>query len=434
MSDWKQHLKERTVTLEEAAKKIESGDVIWPGQTIAVPYGLMEAIADRADELHDVLFYTNMFLKPIRLLTDPALKKSFKLLSIFPNALERASAKLGIMDFAPIPYSYSPKAMREVYKVNTCCFEMCPPDEEGYCNVSALGCGTSATVAGFADKVIAVFNKHHVPVKGPAEVTKLHVSNIDWFVYDDHELPSIPPSAPEPIDEQIAKIIVEQIHDGDTFQVGMGGLPNAILASLKDKKDLKVYTEILTDGMVDLAEAGVITSMKAVGAFGMPRLYEFFSNPMVTFGNNHQILDPTNIAKVENLISINATLQVDLTGQCCSEAIGPMQYSSVGGQLDFIRGACMAKGGRSYITLRSTRTGKDGKLYSNIVACLPEGSIVTTPRAEPMFIVTEYGIADIYMKPIKDRIKALIAIAHPDFRDELKAKAIAQGNIFPDDF
>jgi acyl-CoA hydrolase len=155
---------------------------------------------------------------------------------------------------------------------------------------------------------------------------------------------------------------------------------------------------------------------------------------MVTFGDQKECLDPYNIAKVDNIVSINATLMIDLTGQCCSEAIGPTQYSCIGGQLDFVRGACMAKGGRSYITLRSTRKDREGKLISNIVACLPEGSIVTTPRSEPMFIVTEYGIADIYLRPIKDRIKALIAIAHPDFREELKARAIAQGNIFPDDF
>jgi acyl-CoA hydrolase len=186
--------------------------------------------------------------------------------------------------------------------------------------------------------------------------------------------------------------------------------------------------------MVDLAENGTIVSIKAGSAFGMPRLYEFCKNPMVSFLNDNQLGDPKEIAKVENFVSINATFMTDITGQLCSEAIGPRQYSSVGGQLDFIRGACQAKEGRSYVTLRSTRTDKDGKVHSNIVARLPEGSIVTTPRVEAMYIVTEYGIADVYLKPIKDRIRALINVAHPQFREELKAQAIAQGNIFPDDF
>jgi acyl-CoA hydrolase len=186
--------------------------------------------------------------------------------------------------------------------------------------------------------------------------------------------------------------------------------------------------------MVDLAEAGVVTKIEAMGAFGMPRLYDFLSNPMCFFHSATNMMTPERIATVDGLVSVNATLMCDLTGQLCSEAVGATQYSSIGGQIDFIRGACMAKGGRSYVTLRSTRKGKDGKTYSNIVAHLPEYSIVTTSRAEPMYIVTEYGVADIYMKSIKTRIKALIAIAHPDFREELKQQAIAQGNIFPEDF
>jgi acyl-CoA hydrolase len=434
MADWRKYYEEKTISVEEAAKKIESGDVIWPGQTTSVPYGLMDALADRYEELENVTVMTNMLLAPIKMLFNPACKKAFKVITIFPNILEREAFKLGTIDFAPIPYSYFGKAMRDVYKVDTTFFEVCPPDEDGYMNVGALGVAWNSEVAGYAKKKIAVVNPRHKPVKGPDEVIKLHVSQFDWFVHGEHELPAIPPTPPDAVDEQIAGIIVGIINDGDTFQVGMGGLPNAILASLKHKKNLKIYTEILTDGMVDLAECGAVVEMRAIGAFGMPRLYDFFSDPMVSFDNAARSIDPYNIAKVKNLISINATLMVDLTGQLASEAIGPMQYSSIGGQLDFVRGACMAEGGRSYMTLRSTRTGKDGKLYSNIVPRIPDGTIITTTRAEPMFIVTEYGVADVYRKPIKDRIKALIAIAHPDFREELKREAISQGNIFEDDF
>lgn len=434
MSDWKKHYEERTISVEEAAQKIESGDVIWPGQTTSVPYGLLDALADRYEELENVTITSNMFLAPLKMLFDTKYKKAFKIFTIFPNMLEREAFKLGTIDIAPIPYSYWGRAMKEVYKVNTTFFEVCPPDEDGYMNVGALGVGWNSEVVGYAKKKIAVINPQHKPVNGPDEVVKVHVSQFDWFVHGEHDLPAIPPTAPDEVDSQIAEIIVGIINDGDTFQVGMGGLPNAILASLKDKRNLKIYTEILTDGMVDLAECGAVVSMTACGAFGMPRLYDFFANPMVHFNDMKHLLLPEVIAQQKGLISINATLMVDLTGQLASEAIGPRQYSSIGGQLDFIRGACLAEGGRSYVTVRSTRKGKDGKVYSNIVPRIPDGTIITTPRAEPMFIVTEYGIADIYMKPVKDRIKALIAIAHPDFREELKAQAIAQGNIFEDDF
>lgn len=394
----------------------------------------MDAITDRHEELENITVLSNMFLQPLDLLEDHHLKKTFKTITVFPNALERFSMAAGIIDFAPIPYSYLYTFIKDVYKTNVSLMEVCPPDEDGYVNVGALGVGFNSWVSGFAEKVIAVVNPQHHPVQGPDEVVKVHMDQIDWIAEDEHELPAIPPTDPTEIDEEIAKYIVDVIQDGGTFQVGMGGLPNAILASLKDKKDLKIYTEILTDGMVDLAEAGAAVSMKACGAFGMPRLYEFFDNPMVSFDSMEAILDPASIAKQDNLISVNATLMVDITGQLCSEAIGTRQYSSIGGQLDFVRGAAKAKGGRSYITLRSARKDKDGNLVSNIVPRLPEGSIVTTPRAEPMYIVTEYGVADIYLRSIKDRIKAMIEIAHPDFREELKREAIAQGNIFEDDF
>ena len=434
MADWKTYFEERTISIEEAAKKIESGDVIWPGQTTSVPYSLVEAITDRYEEFENVTLLSNMFLAPLQILFDPCYKKSIKLITVFPNILERTSAELGIIDFLPINYSYFSRAMKEVFKVNTTFFEVTPPDEDGYVNVGALGVGWNSEVVEYATKKIAVINAQHKPILGPDDAVKIHVSKFDWFCIDEHELPAIPPSDPDEVDIEIAKHIHGVINDGDTFQVGMGGLPNAILKSLTDRKDLKVFTEILTDGMVDLAEAGVVTKMEAIGAFGMPRLYDFFANPMCSFDKAERMINPWNIAEHENLISVNATFMVDLTGQMASEAIGPRQYASTGGQLDFVRGATLSKGGKSYMCLRSARRDSEGNLHSNIVAQMPKGTIITTSRQEAMYIVTEYGIADVFRRPIKDRIKALIAVAHPDCREELKAQAIAQGNIFEDDF
>jgi acyl-CoA hydrolase len=197
---------------------------------------------------------------------------------------------------------------------------------------------------------------------------------------------------------------------------------------------INLRSEIMTNCMVDLIDCGVAKKVTVAGAFGNQRLYESFTNPIVSFSDCWDVLEPASIAQQENFVSINATLMTDITGQLCSEAIGVSQYSAMGGQIDFVRGSAKAKNGRSFVALRSTRTDKEGRRHSNIVAKLPEGSIVSTPRYEVMYLVTEWGVADVYCRSIKERIKAIINIAHPDFREELKAQAIAQGNIFPDDF
>jgi acyl-CoA hydrolase len=441
MENWKKYYEENLLSVQEAVNKIESGDTLWLSSTVCIPYDALEVLAERYEELENVTLLSNMFLKPINIITDPKYKKAFKILSFFPNVLERAAHKANMVEYVPIPYSYVPYSATEVYKANVVLTEVCEPDEDGYCNVCAVGTiFTPQVLEGkHLNKKIAVINKHQVPAKGDDDKVKVHVSEFDYFCRTDHELPSIPPSAPEAVDKQIAGHILEFIEDGSTVQIGMGGLANEVAYELANRKDINIYTEIVTDAIVDLVEQGVVKKIVAAGAFGMPRLYKFMAeSDILEFGTAKSVVSFDAVAKQDNFVGINACLMADVTGQACSEAIGPFQYSSVGGQLDFVKGANKAringKNSVCFLAFRSTYKDKDGTLKSNIVTEFSPSSVVTTPRGETMYFVTEYGAADVFGKSINDRVKAMISIAHPDFREELKEKSIALGIVFEEDF
>ena len=432
MPDWKLHYENNMIAIEEAVSKIESGDVVWAGSSSAIPYEFLDLLADRYESLENVTVISNLCLKPIKMLSDAKYKKAFHFITIFEDAVERAGTKTGMTDVNSIAYSYVVKALRDVYKVNTVLAEVTEPDAEGVCNVGPLGTGWTPDICQFATKIIGVVNRQQVPVKG--NNTTIHVNDIHWFCRGDHPMPIFTQPEVQDIDRQVAPYIVERMNDGDTFQIGRGGLANAIGYGLKDKKHLKVHTEIITDSIVELAKAGVVDHIRTCGAIGNQELYEFCSHDMVEFGSCYDIIDPESIGKIDNFVSINSCLMADLTGQVCSEAIGPRQHSSVGGQLDFVKGCAKSKGGRSFLCLRSTYTDKNGKICSNILAALPPGAVITTPRTEVMYIVSEYGVADLYLKSIKERIKAMIAIAHPDCRESLKEEVIQHGLMTTRDF
>lgn len=228
---------------------------------------------------------------------------------------------------------------------------------------------------------------------------------------------------------------MEYINDGDTIQIGKGGLGEQITKSLHSKKHMKVFAEILGDSMIDLVASGAIDHITTAGCYGSPAIYEFVgTSPLVETKDLGVMLDPYNIGLQDNIVAINSTFMVDLLGQACSEAQGLNQYSSVGGQFGYMYGATRSKGGRSFLCLRSTYTNKEGKLCSNVVAWLPEKCIVTAPKYLAMYIVSEYGVADVYLKTNKDRIRALLKIAHPDFQPELKEQIISTGMINEGDF
>ncbi len=438
MTEWKKYYEEHLVTMAEAAGKITSGDAIWMGSSLSIPYDFMDALADRYEELSNITLMGNMYLSPVKVLFDPTYKKTFHTISFFPNVFERMSADMGIVDIHSAPFGSLLETVTAVYKANVVAVEVCPPDEDGYCNVGLLGTNYTPNIMKMdcIKKHIAVINSFQPVATGNDELTRIHISRFDCIVENHHDIPALPVSAPTEFDKIIASQIMPYINDGDTIQIGMGGLGNQIAYDLMNKKDLHVFTEIGTDAMIDLVEAGVVKDIRMGGAFGSKELYEWLGKhgDVVTLLDVFDVIMPEAIAKVDNIVAINSTFMVDITGQACSEAQGTKQYSAVGGSFGFLAGAPHAKNGRSFLCLRSTYTDKAGVQHSNIVSKLPAGSIVTTPRYLPQYIVTEYGVADVYLRTNKDRIKALVAIAHPDFKDQVKQEAIDLGLIFEDDF
>lgn len=263
--------------------------------------------------------------------------------------------------------------------------------------------------------------------------TMVHVSQVAGIVESDRPIPAFNPAPYTDIDEKIGRHVASLIEDGSTIQLGIGNMPNAIANELKDKKHLGIHTEMFTESMVDLIECGAVDNTQkgldngySVCSFtmGSQRLYDFLNdNPAVLFKSCRYTNDPYTIGKCNQFVSVNATLEVDLTGQCASESIGPMQFSGTGGQVETVRGAQMSPGGKSILCMHSTFTDKQGKVHSKIVPFLQEGSIVSTSRNETDYVVTEYGIAWLRGIPVKRRVEELIKIAHPDFRDRLREEA-----------
>ena len=438
MENWKKHYEDHLMSMQDAAAKIKAGDTIWMGSTLCIPYAFMDALADRTEELSNITLLANMYLAPTKIMMDPEYKKTFHTISFFANVLERMAAQMNNIDFHSAPYGFLTDAVTKVYKANVVAIEVCPPDENGFCNVGLLGTNfTPEIIRNDCVKTrIAVINNNQPLASGDAELTKLPMTMFDYIVENHHDIPSLPVTPPTEFDKVIAQQIMPYINDGDTIQIGMGGLGNQIAYDLMSKKDLHVFTEIGTDAMIDLVEAGVVKDIKMGGAFGTKELYKWLGEhgDVVTLLPIGDVINPEAVAKVDNIVAINSTFMVDITGQACSEAQGSKQYSAVGGSFGFLSGAPRAKNGRSFLCLRSTFTDKAGAMHSNIVSALPEGSIVTTPRYLPQYIVTEYGVADVYLRTIKERIKALIPIAHPDFREALKYQAIELGMIGEEDF
>lgn len=438
MANWKQYYDEHLTTMDKAAAAVKSGDTIWMGSTLCVPDAFMSALAERVDELHDVTLLANMYLNPNPMLMDPSYKKSFHIISFFTNVLERMSAQAGVIDFHSAPYGELETAVTKVYRANVVAIEICPPDEDGNCNVGLLGTNFTPEIIRH-DTIqtrIAVINKFQPVAHGSDEVTKLPISMFDYIVENDHDIPSLPVTDPTEYDKEIAAQIMPYIHDGDAVQIGMGGLGNQIAKDLITKKNIRIFTEIGTDAMIDLVEAGVVTDIKMAGAFGTKELYHWLGEhgDVVELLPVRKVITPEALQGVKNLVAINATFMVDLTGQACSEAQGVRQYSGVGGSYAFLSGVPKAENGRSFLCLRSTYKDKNGEVHSNIVSTLPAGCVVTTPRYLVQYVVSEYGVADVYLRTNKDRIRALLPIAHPDFRAKLKEEIIATGQIVEDDF
>lgn len=438
MTTWQETFKHKYRTLDEVAATIQSGDTLFVGNTCAVPYGLLNAINARRESLHDVTIIYNFCVNMLEMLFDEETRKHFRLISIFASPIDRISGEMGILEFHSAPYEFFTREVMDVYKANTLALEVCPPDDEGYVNVGILSASLFKSIHDYpvqCKKKIAVINTGQFPAQGDEDSIKVRLDWFDLVTEDNHDLPIIPPTDPTEVDKAIAHHIMPYVNNGDTVQIGMGGLGEQITEELHTKKNITIYTEITVESMMPLVECGAVKKIITCGAFGTSMLYDFIAtSPVVEFRDFNLMLDPMIIGQQDNMVAINSTFMVDLIGQACSESQGIKQYSGVGGSFGYLYGATRSKGGRSFLCLRSNYKDENGDRHSNVVAWLPEKSMVTTPKYLHMFIVSEYGVADVFLKTNKDRIRALLHIAHPDFRAELKEQIISTGQISEKDF
>ena len=428
MENWKANYEQKHVSVAEAAAQIRSGDRCWVGPCSASPIQLIEAIEDRVDELQNVELVTGMTLHPYKHLQSPDYIGKISCHTVFYGAVERACFKSGNVNVDSVPLAHVASTLKNIYKVNVLLADVSAPDEDGYLYYGPMGVAANGEVAEYAEKIIVQVNKFQPRVSG--RLHRIHVSQVTCLCESDHELPELPQPEVSDVERKIADLLLPRIPDGACLQIGLGGLANAVGYGLGDKKNLSVHTEMFTDSMVWLAKKGVITGrMFAAFGLGSRELYEFVGQGGVELCPISFVNDPNEIAKNDNFVSINACLMADLTGQVCSETLGHYMYSSTGGQLEYVKGACMSEGGQSFLCLPSTVTKKDGSVSSTITLNLPAGEVVTTPRSEVMNIVTEFGIAELRDQPVRERVKRMIRIAHPDFRAELARQAVAAGLI-----
>ncbi len=439
--DWKKWYEDHTCTLEEAAKAIKGGDCLWMGQASEIPYGLLDYMYDHKEEYTDgkVTFMYNVMNVPNNMVMNGDTKEHFKLMSAYNLPLERIGISMDAIECGGTTYDYL-HIWPQQYNCNGYAIQICPPDENGYCNVGHYGICTKSIIvdAPYMQKKIGFIDKTgQFPIPGDYEITSVHVSELDYIVEGmDTDMSEIPAQPPTEKDRQIASYILPYIHEGDKVQIGFGGLGEEILANLKTIGKMEIYSEVFCDNMAALCEEGVLTKITASSPGACSKVFmDFISkDPRATVRPQPETIDPLGVMKQENIVAINATFQCDLIGQCCSEAQGLNPYSGPGGSFSYIYGATRAKGGRSFICLRSTYTDHDGIVHSNVHPWLPEGCIVTTPKQFVMYLVTEWGLADVFLKTIPDRIKAILKIAHPDFREELKEKILTTPLITETDF
>jgi len=420
--DWKTIYSERLTTAEEAVKRIKSGDRVATSHSVGEPTFIIDAMVRNCKAYRDVEI-VHMVPMGTSEYAQAGMEEHFRHNSVFVGASTRQTIKDGHGDYTPCYFSQIPNLFHRTLPLDVAIAHVSTPDEHGYCSFG-VSVDYSKTAAEQAKVVIAQVNKHMPRTLGD---TFMHVSQFDCIVEHDAPLIVLNPPKISDVERAIGEHCASLVKDGDCLQLGIGAIPDAVLLFLKDKKDLGIHSEMFSDGVVELVEAGVINNQKknfnkgksiATFLMGTQRLYDYVhNNPAVNMYPSTYTNDPYIAGQNDNLVSINSCLQVDLLGQVCSEMIGTAQYSAVGGQVDFVRGAALSKGGRSIIAMPSTAAR--GKL-SRIVSVLDEGAAVTTSRNDVEYIITEYGIANLRYYTVRERARALINIAHPDFRDELK--------------
>lgn len=417
----------KTVTAEEAVKVIKSGDRIHLSSVAVTPHALINAMVERGrkGEFNDVKIQ-HIHTEGPAPYADPELEGIFQLESFFVGGNVRKVTQAGYADYIPVFLSETQKLIREGYlKVNVAMVQVSPPDRHGYVS---LGTSVDATLAAIetADVVIAQVNKYVPRTWGDAQI---NMRDIDYFVEHDEPL-FIHNNAPlSDIERAIGHNVAQLVEDGACLQMGIGGIPNAVLAELGNHKDLGVHTEMFSDGILPLVEKGVVNGkrkqidkglMVASFLMGSQDLYDFVDdNPQVAMMDVKHTNSVDIIRKNKKVTAINSALAVDITGQVCADSIGTTHYSGVGGQIDFIRGAGYSEGGKPIIAMPSVT----GKGISKISPTLMEGSGVVTTRANMHWLVTEYGAVNLYGKTLQERAKLIISVAHPGHREMLEKAA-----------
>lgn len=421
---WNEIYESRIVTAEEALKKIPAGGRVFFAHSMSEPTYLVETMCDHKEWFTDVEICHMGSSGKHRYCNEEGMEGHLRHNSFFVSGLSRKAVLEGRADYTPAFFHEVPRMIEEgVIPVDVLMLTVTPPDENGKVSLG-LSCDYTKGCVKNAKLVIAQVNDQWPFTLGSALVD---VEEIDCFVLYNEPIPELKPGPLTEVEIGIGKNCASLVEDGDTLQLGIGSIPDAVCASLADKKDLGIHTELMCDGVMNLIKAGVVNNSKkkvdpgvCTTAFimGTREMYDFVDhNPIVNMQPVDYTNDPVKIAQQDHIVSINSAVQVDFQGQVCSESIGLMQISAVGGQVDFVRGASMARHGKAIIAMPSTVKGK----VSKIVPLLDEGAAVTTSRCDVDYVVTEYGIAKLKGKTLKQRSKALIAIAHPKFQPELIA-------------
>jgi 4-hydroxybutyrate CoA-transferase len=423
---------QRRISAEAAAAKITSGQRVFLTGNCSTPQHFLQALVARYQEVQAVEIVQVLDLGAGNYIT-AEMSDHIRINSLFLSGKVRNLVNQGVADFTPVFLSEIPHLFRSGRLVlDIAVIHVSPPDEHGYCSYG-VEVGVTKSAAESAGIVIAEVNPNMPRTLGDSFI---HINQIDYFIDVDYKLPEVKPEASSPVQDRIADHIAELIPDAATLQMGIGGIPDAVLRRLTNHKNLGIHTELFSDGVMHMIEMGVITCAaktrhtgKVVAGFvlGTQVLYDYIhDNPVFELHPTEYVNDPFIIASHDHMVSINSAIEVDLTGQVCADSIGNQFYSGVGGQVDFVRGASRSKGGMTFIALPST--AKNGTI-SRIVPMLKPGSGVTTTRNDVHFIATEYGVADLYGRSISERVAALVNIAHPNFRDDLLAYARNQHYI-----
>ena len=429
--DWNSIYQSRITTAEEAVRVIKSGMRIFLTGNVSVPQKALAALVDYAPNLKDVEICQALTIGSADYV-NPGMEKHLRVNTLFISHNVRKAVQEGRADFTPVLLSEFPLLFkRGVLPLDVAIIHVSPPDEHGFCSLG-VEVGLTKSPAESAKVIIAEVNQQMPRTLGDSFI---HVSRLNHIVPVNYPIPemAMAEEGNSAVVEKIAGFIAELIPDGATMQLGIGAIPDAVLKYLRNKKDLGVHSELFSDGVIDLVNEGVLTNArktlhpgKIIAGFmlGTRNLYSWADdNPLIEFHRTEYVNDPFVIAQNERMVAINSAIEVDLTGQVCADSIGPKLYSGVGGQLDFIYGASRSKGGVPIIALPSTTTLRDGTPVTRIAGMLKLGAGVVTSRNHVRYVVTEYGVADLYGKTIRQRAHQLINIAHPDFRPDLEKQA-----------